>query len=290
MTLYARKTQNALVDSELVALAAEGKVITAAFEAKQLSGCAYDLRAGDSLTSRQRGQQFDLTKEPFVVESGEVVTIRSMEELNYLDPLCCGLILTSHTQLSQGVFHPTTSVDPGFVGPLTITLINLGTTGYSIRRGDRIAKLITSPVSPTPDRIYGKGQKPRVVEGSLEHSLVVVRASASDEELESDEFFGGPLRNLAERVRVLEDDAELHRTKKENRRIRFVLMAIWTLVSAVMGGSIVKYGDVVWKWATSRQTAAPATVPQAPPPVAPSKPPATDSASPLPKLPAPIRP
>lgn len=285
MTLYARKTQNALVDNELVALAAEGKVIETAFDAKQLSGCAYDLRAGNSLTSRQRGQQFDLSKDPFVVESGEVVTIQSMEEVNFLDPLCYGLILSSHTQLSQGVFHPTTSVDPGFAGPLTITLINLGKTGFTIRRGDRIAKLITSPVSPTPDRIYGQGQSPRVAAGSLEHSLVVVRASASQEELEGDEFFGGPLRKLADKVGVLEDGAELHRTQKENRRFRFVLTAIWTVVSAIIGGSIVKYGDVVWKRATSVQPSASPSVPQAPPPTAPPSPPAADSAAPLPELP-----
>jgi deoxycytidine triphosphate deaminase len=252
MSLYLRKTQNALVDVELIALAAEGKVFAEGFEPRQLSGCAYDLRAGDTLTSRQRGQQFDLAEEPFVLQPGEVATVQTIEKLNFRDPLCYSLIFSSHTQLSQGLFHPTTSVDPGFTGPLTITLINLGTTAYTIRRGERVAKMIISPVSPTPERIYGQGQRPRVAEGSIEHSLVVAKASTAVEELEEDEFFGGPLRKLADRVRKLEDDAELHRTSKENRRMRFWLVALWTIFTAIATGTIVKKGDVIWNWIKGR--------------------------------------
>ncbi len=151
-------------------------------------------------------------------------------------------------RVSLGLFHPTTSVDPGFTGPLTVTIINLGKTGYAIRRGERIAKMITSPVSPIPERIYGQGQKPRVTEGSIEHSLVVTKVSTPEGELEEEDFFGGPLGKLAERVRALEDGAELHRTSKENRRLRFVLLAIWTLIIAITGGTITKHGDVIWKW------------------------------------------
>ena len=113
MALYERKTQNALVDVELVALAAEGKVFAEGFDPGQLSACAYDLRAGDVATSRQRGEKFDLTAKPCVMQPGEVMTVQSMEKLNFLDPLCYGLILSNHTELSKGVYHPTTSVDPG---------------------------------------------------------------------------------------------------------------------------------------------------------------------------------
>jgi hypothetical protein len=95
--------------------------------------------------------------------------------------------------------------------------------------------MIISPVSPIPQRLYGDGQKPRVAEGSLEHSLYANEVSTPEGELEEIKFFSGPLKKLAERVDILEKDAELHQVKKEKRRMSFIILAIWSLLMGIIG-------------------------------------------------------
>jgi deoxycytidine triphosphate deaminase len=237
MSLFANKTQSVFVDKDILTLVQEGKLFSKEFEVKQLGPCAYDLRAGSSLTSRQRSQTVDLTKAEYVLEPGELATVQTLEHVDLSDPVSMGLIFSNHTQLSQGMFHPLTSIDPGFSGPLTITVLNTGNTGFRIRYGERIAKLVLMPVSPNPDRLYGKGQKPRAPEGSLEHSLVVDKAKSDDDFAESDEFFSGPLRKLAERVTTLESGAQLFRAQQRNRLYGILAMAIWTVFAGAVGGA-----------------------------------------------------
>jgi deoxycytidine triphosphate deaminase len=242
MSASERVVQSVLIDKDILRFVNEGKLFTAGFSADQLSGSAYDLRAGDTLTSRQRSQRFDLAKADFILLPGETVTVQSFEQLNLENPMCMALILSSHRDVSQGVFHPTTSIDPGFSGPLTITMINLGNVGYRLRRHDRIAKVVFMQVS-TPDRIYGKTQSPSVLQGSLDHSLVVDRADAGIEMTDWDQFFGGPLRSLASHVKALEGQRELFATKQRLQTYQAIGAFVATLITGAVGGIIANKWD-----------------------------------------------
>lgn len=248
MTIFEKRTQNFLIDRDIIILADSGKLfLDGTFAPQQLSGCAYDLRAGNRLTSRNRSITIDIASEGYVVQPGEVVTIVSKEIIDLSDPLLVGIIGNSHTQLSQGVFHPISTVDPGFRGPLTITLLNQGNTPYRIRESDRIAKLLLSPVAPNPDRIYGANYRPRVLEGSLEHSLYSERhklGSISAEDTK--EFLGGPVGELAGRVYNLEKYAELHQTQQSLKRYKIVNSGIWLVLAGIISGAI--GGIIANKW------------------------------------------
>lgn len=250
MSLHAKRTQNVLVDLDMIAYAQSGKLfLNGTFDENALSGCAYDLRAGAQLTSRNRGIVFDLDDGPYVVDPGELITVQTEEQLDLKDPLLFGVIATSHTQLSQGLFHPITVIDPGFVGPLAITLVNAGTSGYRLNRKDRVAKMYLIPVAPVPDRIYGTTQKPRVREGSIEHSLYVERYGNRTASPDLPEFFGGPLRELAERVESLERNVDVARVTSRLAIYQKVSGGIWMVLAGAAGGVITQYWDKFLAWA-----------------------------------------
>ncbi|MBI5102391.1 MAG: hypothetical protein HZB33_11220 [Nitrospirae bacterium] len=248
MTTFEKRTQNYLIDKDIVTLVDNGKLfLEDTFEQLQLSGCAYDLRAGNRLTSRNRSITIDLDSEGYIIQPGEVVTIVSKERLDLSDPLLLGIIANSHTQLSQGVFHPISTVDPGFKGPPTITFLNQGNTPYKIREGDRIGKLLLAPIAPHPDRIYGANYRPRVIEGSLEHSLYSERHKLGAVTAEdTKEFLGGPIGELAGRVDNLEKSAELHRTQQSLKRYQILTGGIWLILAGIISGAI--GGIIANKW------------------------------------------
>lgn len=245
---FEKRTQNYLVDSDIEALISAGELFKkGTFDTEQLSGCAYDLRAGASLSSRQRGRTVPLDESGYVIDAGEIVTVQTAEEVDFKSPLLVGLIVTSHTQLSQGLAHTTTVIDPGFVGPLAVTLMNFGTSGYRLKQGDRIAKLLISPIAPRPDRLYGEGYRPRVREGSLEHAQYLDKDQAADQ-IPLKELLGGRLQEIVDRIGALERDAELHRAKKTVSRYRTLATAGWVLVAGAVGGILSQKWDRILEW------------------------------------------
>ena len=247
MTTYRKRTQNYLVDSDIEQLVSEGKLFRENFDPAQLSGAAYDLRLGPALTSRNHGRTFNLEEDAYVVEPGEVVTVETLEVVDFSEPLLFGLIVSSHTQVSRGVFHPATVIDPGFSGPLAITLTNQGNSGYRLSSGDRIGKLIISPLFPAPERIYGQSQRPRVLEGSLDHSLVVENLSTEGTTAIGD-FVGGPFKTLVERVEILERDADLHQAQSKIRRYAILVNAVWVVAAGATGAILAERWKYIGPW------------------------------------------
>ena len=154
------------------------------FDPEMLSGCSYDLRAGTKLRSRNREQSFDLDSAPYVIESGECVTLTTLETVDFREPFSLelggetvtaymsALILNKHTIVATGLFHPDTSVDPGFRGPLALTLMNFGPIGYLIHSMERIAKIVFVPIIMPVERVYGVTQVPSVREGDTNMALI----------------------------------------------------------------------------------------------------------------------
>lgn len=246
--LFAKRTQNLLVDSDIVALVNSGRLFRGGFDAAFLGSVAYDLRADTSIASRNRTRTFVVSpQQEFVIEPGEVVTIETIEDLDFTDPLMVGLILTNHTQASVGLFHPTTSVDAGFQGHLSITLTNQGNTGYPIQPGQRIAKLLFIPVAPTPDRLYGSGQLPRVRQGSLEHALVLERRDPTDD-VEIGQFLGGPMEGLVRRVTELEANMQVHSERQSLKNYRTVAKGTAVVVLGAAGSVLATYWQTLVDW------------------------------------------
>ena len=236
-----------LIDTEIEALVKQSKLFRQdTFSSDQLSACAYDLRAGDHLVSRNRGISIRLDRDGYPVQPGEVVTIRTKEWLDLSDPYLVGIIGNSHTQLSQGIFHPLTVIDPGFKGYLAITLINSGNSVYTISEGDRIAKLLLAPVSSKPSRLYGSKYPPRVRPGALEHALYFERDKF--DALEWNEltiFFGGPLSMIVSRIEKLEKEAELYHTKAQLERYRKFWQVLWTVLAGAAGAILAQYWPTI---------------------------------------------
>jgi deoxycytidine triphosphate deaminase len=201
------------------------------FAADLLSGCAYDLRAGAVLRSRNRETSHDLAREDYLIECGECITVNTLEVIDFsksyeLEGMqgvqFIAHVINKHGLVAWGLFHPATVIDPGFKGPLALTFFNMGSTSLRIKFETPICKMVVVPVS-TPKRLYGATQTPSYKQGSTDFSLVVDRAptKASDEILRR--MYGTPVTRLFERVDSLDvarDVLDLKRDQKEREERR----------------------------------------------------------------------
>ncbi|PLX95377.1 MAG: hypothetical protein C0621_03880 [Desulfuromonas sp.] len=244
MSKFTKEIKNFFIDKEIEYLAVKHNVISN-FESDCLSGASYDLRVGSTVVSRNKQSTFDISNSSYIVESGEVVTIETLEKIDFNAFLCSGIISNKHSILAKGFFHPITVIDPGFNGKLVLTFINLGNTRFTITKGDKLAKLLISPVSKLPTRIYGDTQSPSFREGSLAVASVIEKPNTDSEDLDYSKMYGEPISHLYERVELLEKEygvyelkSELKRKKEKNKNILNTLLA---LLSGVSGALVTLY-------------------------------------------------
>ena len=243
-----KNNSSILVDKNIIELVSTDNLISP-FDPNLLSGCSYDIRVGSLITSRNRTAQFDLDKEPYVIESGECVTITSLEEFSFRNKSFFGIIVNKHSILGQGLFHPITTVDPGFVGQLAITFIHLGHVPYTIKKGDKICNIVFQSLSESPDRVYGVTQRPTVKEGSTDYSLVIKEPDESLRNKSLKFTYGTPFTDLLEKVQELEkriekldSSGELIYYKKEEEkrkdkaiRNRWLIGLVFTILGLILG-------------------------------------------------------
>lgn len=237
-----------IVDKEIIELVKSINLI-APFDPNLLSGCSYDIRAGSKIISRNRTSEFNLDKEPYVIESGECVTVLSLEEFSFRDKPLFGILVNKHSLLGQGLFHPITTVDPGYTGKLSITFLHLGHVPFKISKGDAICNIYFHYLSQIPDRWYGTTQTPNIKEGNTDYALVI---KEPDEELRKKSLkftFGKPFTDLTEKVESLEKkfdkikgESELIYYKKQDEKKkdnvlknRFLITIIVALCSFIFG-------------------------------------------------------
>lgn len=229
-----------LVDHQIEILAKNNCLIKP-FEKICLSGCSYDLRVGSNLSSRNRQSSFDLNSESYIIESGECITIETMEYIDFKDLPFYGLISNKHSILAKGVFHPITSIDPGFKGPLAITIFNSGHTKYEIRKGDKIAKLFIGVLKNVPNLMYGTTQRPTYKEGSTEISLIINNPNKEIDGLKSIDLYGESFKELCNKVSAIEKNIELGLLKKEKERRKTLYTFILGIIAAVVGKYLWSY-------------------------------------------------
>jgi dCTP deaminase len=134
-----------LVDFEIKKLCQAGILITKNYDEKFIKQTCYEIRAGEiAWYTYKREPPF---RKVSIKNQGGVylppkgyVTIITMEELEF--PVdCIGRIMTKGQLFSIGISAVNTYVDPGFSGPLGITLMNHSSKPIFIPVGEPIAKI-----------------------------------------------------------------------------------------------------------------------------------------------------
>lgn len=230
-----KNLNNFFIDSELVELSEKFGLIEPLL-IENLSGNSYDLRVGRLLSSRNRSSTFEIYNKSYFIESGEVVTINTLEKINFFSMLSAGIICNKHSILAKGLFHPITTIDPGFNDILAVTFINLGNTRYEIKYGDKIAKLLVYPLHKLPTNIYGKTQKPSYREGSLEIATIFNIPDVQDDSSTFAKMYGKPLKYLYERIEKLENELSFSDIRREHTKMKESANALKSILFALLSG------------------------------------------------------
>ena len=248
MTLKINKNQNFLIDKQIIELSKTNSLITH-FDENLLSGCSYDLRVGQIVRSRSRLSTFNLNDEKYYAESGECFTIETLEEVNLRDTVAYGLIFNKHAILGEGLFHPATTVDPGFCGHLSITFFNLGNTKIKIEKGMRICSIHFQTLYPKPELIYGIKQRPSYKEGDSKFALNFDNPDIEHDDTLLAKMYGEPITRLYNKIDELESKFDLKifekndAQRKENRAIglNYLRTFIGIILAAIITFYVTKY-------------------------------------------------
>jgi dCTP deaminase len=157
---FALLNPGTIVDTEIIRLAREGKLIIGAFEEANVKQACYELRASDLFfeTSRTReDHRIEVSSgEAYLLRPHAYVTAIVMESID-LPANVLGRILTKGQLFSVGLLPVNTYADPGFQGRLGITLCNTSHQYLLLRPGQAIAKIEFS-VLPAPVGAPYRGQ------------------------------------------------------------------------------------------------------------------------------------
>jgi dCTP deaminase len=117
----------------------------------QLSGTSsnvsYDLRVGSEYRGHRDAEKTELPDDGVVVvRPGNAVLIQS-EEIVFLPRKLFGYVVPRVTLLQQGITNTLSKVDPGYNGPLIVTLFNLGKNDLRLKRRDRFCSIVLHTVA-----------------------------------------------------------------------------------------------------------------------------------------------
>jgi dCTP deaminase len=111
------------------------------------SNVSYDLRVGSEYRGHREAEKTELPEEGFLVlHPGNAVLIQS-EEVLFVPRKLFGYVVPKVTLLQQGVSNTLSKVDPGYNGPLIVTLFNLGKRDLRLRRRDRFCSVVFHDVA-----------------------------------------------------------------------------------------------------------------------------------------------
>jgi dCTP deaminase len=107
---------------------------------------------------KRLGGALDPLKE-FTLEQGHTAVIRTAEVLD-LGPQLAGIAFPPATLSLKGILMTNPGhVDPGYKGPLHITVINMSRTPFPLREGDRIMRVLFLNLAVRPLASYGERHK-----------------------------------------------------------------------------------------------------------------------------------
>jgi dCTP deaminase len=144
----------ALSDATVRRLAMIGEVGIDPFDDSKLQPAGYDLSSAEEIILRP--------KEPRLVATLERIK---------LSPSLLGILHLKSSFLREGVFAGLALVDPGFVGQLTVSLLNFGEEVVEIDRGEPFLQLTFIRLTSKAESPYG---------GKYQESIGVVESKRTD--------------------------------------------------------------------------------------------------------------
>jgi deoxycytidine triphosphate deaminase len=114
----------------------------AQLNSSKTSNVSYDLRVGPKYRPYTDPKEADLSEGQHIrLRPGDAVLIQT-EESVHLPKYLFGYVVPKVGLLQKGITNTLSKVDPGYHGPLIVTLFNLGTTDQKVAHGDPFCALI----------------------------------------------------------------------------------------------------------------------------------------------------
>lgn len=113
------------------------------FKQGETNAC-YDLRVGARYRDHRKSDVFAVG-DAFTLVAGSAVIVETEEEFHFPQTRF-GYVVPKVGMLQQGVSNTMSKVDPGYHGPLLITIFNLGKKDIPIKRLQRICALVVHDV------------------------------------------------------------------------------------------------------------------------------------------------
>jgi dCTP deaminase len=155
MSVVPLKLGASVVDSEDAFQAASGfegnALLIFNVDKTQLDGTSsnvsYDLRVGSEYRGHRDADKTELTdKGKLVLHPGNAVLIQS-EEVLFVPRSLFGYVVPKVSLLQKGVTNTLSKVDPGYNGPLIVTLFNLGKNDLCLKRHDSFCSIVLHTVA-----------------------------------------------------------------------------------------------------------------------------------------------
>lgn len=137
-----------LSDTEIIALASEGKLVSENFFEGSVTPNGYDLRV-------QQIRCDDADSDSVSIRPGSHFLVSTLEYVALPDDVV-GQIWIRSSFARRGIIGSFGAVDAGFHGNLTLSFLNAGTTTLELSKGDRIAQIVFNRMESKPDRNYGE--------------------------------------------------------------------------------------------------------------------------------------
>lgn len=112
-----------------------------------LPNVSYDLRVGSEYRGHHDAEKTELPDDRvLVLHPGNAVLIQS-EEVVFLPRKSFGYVVPKVTLLQQGITNTLSKIDPGYNGPLIVTLFNLGKADLRLKRRDHFCSVVVHTVA-----------------------------------------------------------------------------------------------------------------------------------------------
>lgn len=124
---------------------------------RQIQAASLDLTVGQIYIPGRRHDEPGGADMPLTLASlaqGHTAVIRTRETLA-LDSSLAGIAFPPANVSLRGLLTTNPGhIDPGYKGPLHLTVINMGREPFPLREGDRIMRVLFIPLLETPDKPY----------------------------------------------------------------------------------------------------------------------------------------
>lgn len=121
--------------------------------------------------SKRSGGALDPLKE-FTLRQGHTAVIRTAETLD-LGPNLAGIAFPPATLSLKGILMTNPGhIDPGYKGPLHITIINMSRAPFAFRAGDRIMRVLFLQLAGEPSASYSERHKSEKLEDVITAELL----------------------------------------------------------------------------------------------------------------------